>query len=354
VVRSFWSLVERLRPTSVGAVPTSLSALLSVPAQGRDLSSVRYCMTGASSLPIEVGRQFGEQFGIQVREGYGMTEVHAFSTLNPAGPACRLGSVGFRVPYMELRIAEVDPSGSIVRTCQTNEIGHVLMRGPQVFTGYLNPQNDRGTLLGDGWLDSGDLGRLDADGYLWLTGRAKDLIIRGGHNIDPQGIEQVLHQHPAVEIAAAVGCPDRYAGELPMAFVQLRAGATLDPQELLVFCREHMSERAAVPVEVVVVPTMPLTAMGKIYKPTLRVLAAERLFNRVISELTGEGLKARVEVVPHATHGTVARVLVVADDGDSEAAGKRRISIQDRCRELLGGYQIRHEVCFVSAESGPG
>jgi fatty-acyl-CoA synthase len=342
VVRNYWSLVERLRPTVLGGVPTSLSALLSIPAAGHDLSSVRFCLTGASTLPVEVGRQFSQKFGITVREGYGMTEVHAYSTLNPPGAACRLGSVGLRVPYLELRIAEVDAEGQIRRTCAVDEIGHVLMRGPQVFAGYLNPRNDRGTLLADGWLDSGDLGRLDADGYLWLTGRAKDLIIRGGHNIDPQLIEQVLHQHPAVEIAAAVGCPDVYAGELPMAFVQPRAGAAPTAEELLAYCRQHMSERAANPVELVMQKAMPLTALGKIHKPTLRQWAAERVLQRALSALSTDAQPVRIEVISDATYGTVARVLVPAAAGEVE-----RAALVTRVRELLGGYPLRHQVEFV-------
>jgi fatty-acyl-CoA synthase len=209
------------------------------------------------------------------------------------------------------------------------------MRGPQVTPGYLDPRHDKGAMLADGWLDSGDLGRLDKDGYLWLTGRSKDLIIRGGHNIDPIVIEEALVRHPAVETAAAVGLPDTYAGELPMAFVQLKPGAEVTPDELREFCRREIAERAAVPVQVVPIPMMPLTGVGKIFKPALRLDAAQRAFEAALAPLEAEGTAAEVIVRNDATHGTLAVVRI--DGGPSDAVAKR-------CAELLGGFQIRHVV----------
>jgi fatty-acyl-CoA synthase len=195
-------------------------------------------------------------------------------------------------------------------------------------------------MLADGLLDSGDLGRLDAEGYVWLTGRSKDLIIRGGHNIDPVVIEEVLNRHPAVETAAAVGLPDTYAGELPMVFVQLRPEAAATAEGLREFCRKEISERAAVPVQVVPIPVMPLTGVGKIYKPALRLMAAERAFAAALEPLKAEGIAAIVTVRNDATHGTLAVVRIPASPrGDHEAIVKR-------CSELLGGFQIRHAVEF--------
>jgi fatty-acyl-CoA synthase len=260
--------------------------------------------------------------------------------MNPLHGERRVGSVGLRLPYTEVRIADVAPDGAIRRDCTLGEIGHVLMRGPQVTPGYLNPNHNRGAMLADGWLDSGDLGRLDDDGYVWLTGRSKDLIIRGGHNIDPIVIEEALTRHPAVETAAAVGLPDLYAGELPIAFVQLKPDTAATPDELREFCRKEIPERAAVPVQVVPIPVMPVTGVGKIFKPALRLEAAQRAFDAALAPLRAEGVKAEVTVRNDATYGTLAEVRL------HDVGKTPRGMIEKRCAELLGGFQIRHVVDF--------
>ncbi len=345
VIRNYWAIVERYRATVVGGVPTSLAALVDQPDDKHDRSHVRLCISGASALPQEIGNRFTERFGLPVYQGYGMTEVHGYATMNPTGGECRNGSAGIRVPYMEIKIADVGPGGELRRFCDTEEIGHVLMRGPQLFAGYLDAESDKEVMLSDGWLDSGDLGRFDAEGYLWLTGRAKDLIIRGGHNIDPQLIEQVLNRHPAVALAAAVGCPDTHAGELPVAFVQPRPGQTFAVPELLAFCRQHIAERAAIPVEIFLVPRIPLTAIGKVHKPSLRRDATRFVFMRQLAKLAELGVKTQVEVVEHAKHGTLARILV------KSYGSLTHKTLTERCRQLLGGYQILHEV--VAAPAAP-
>ena len=335
VVRDFWGIIDRNKVTVAGAVPTSLAAIMNVPRDGHDLSSLKVFVSGGSTVPVELIRRIEGELGVPVVEGYGMTEVHCYSTMNPMHGERRPGSVGLRLPYTEVRIADVGADGTIRGDCPLGTIGHVLMRGPQVTPGYLDPRHDQGAMLADGWLDSGDLGRLDADGYLWLTGRSKDLIIRGGHNIDPIVIEEALVRHPAVETAAAVGLPDTYAGELPFAFVQLKPGATATPDELREFCRKEIPERAAVPVQVVPIPVMPLTGVGKIFKPALRLQAAERAFVAALAPLKAEGVQAEVMVRNDATHGTLAVV---------RASGAPREAIAKRCAKLLGGFQIRHVV----------
>lgn len=334
VVRDWWSIIARNKVTVGGAVPTSLAAIMNVPREG-DLSSLKVFVSGGSTVPVELIRRVEGELGVPVVEGYGMTEVHCYSTMNPMHGERRPGSVGLRLPYTEVRIADVAPDGTIRGDCPLGTIGHVLMRGPQVTPGYLDKRHDRGAMLADGWLDSGDLGRLDADGYLWLTGRSKDLIIRGGHNIDPIVIEEALVRHPAVETAAAVGLPDLYAGELPMAFVQLRPGAEVTPDALREFCRQEIAERAAVPVQVVPIPTMPLTGVGKIFKPALRLEAAQRAFEAALAPLKADGVSAEVIVRNDATHGTLAVV---------RASGASPETVAKRCAELLGGFQIRHIV----------
>jgi fatty-acyl-CoA synthase len=341
MVRDYWSIIERNRVNIAGAVPTTLAAIMNVPHDDHDVSSIKTFVTGGSTVPVELIRRIERELGVPVIEGYGMTEVHCYSTMNLLHGERRPGSVGLRLPYTEVRIADVASDGTIRRDCASGEIGHVLMRGPQVTPGYLDPRHDRGAMLADRWLDSGDLGRIDADGYIWLTGRSKDLIIRGGHNIDPVMIEEALNRHPAVETAAAVGLPDTYAGELPMVFVQLRPGADATADELREFCRKEIPERAAVPVQVVPIPVMPLTGVGKIYKPALRLMAAQRAFEAVLEPLKAEGIAAAVTVRDDATHGTLAVVRILA------STRATREAIVTRCGELLGGFQIRHAVEFA-------
>lgn len=340
---NFWKLVERFKPTVVGMVPTVWGALLNVPSTGHDISSIRVTNCGGSTMPIEIANAVRRKLDVPVVEGYGMTEVHGFSTMNPIAGEQRIGSVGFAMPYCELIVAELDGL-KIKRRLPTGEQGVVLMRGPQIFGGYVSPAHDREAWIeaeaGDSnrgkWLNSGDLGRIDAQGYVWLTGRAKDLIIRGGHNIDPIVIEEILHQHPAVESAAAIGRPDRHAGELPVAYVQLRPNAKASGEELQAFVRERIPERAATPVEVTVIPLMPLTGVGKIFKPQLRYQAAQTTFSRLLEPLKAEGIEAEVAVAPHREHGTLATVtLKKAPDREQAKA---------RIKELLGGFQMRHEV----------
>jgi fatty-acyl-CoA synthase len=340
---NFWKLVERFRPTVVGMVPTVWGALLSVPSEGHDISSIRVTNCGGSTMPVEIAKAVKRKLNVPIVEGYGMTEVHGFSTMNPIAGEQRIGSIGFRMPYCELIVAELDGT-KIKRRMPTNEQGAVLMRGPQIFGGYVSPAHNREAWIdaepGDAnqgkWLNSGDLGRIDAQNYVWLTGRAKDLIIRGGHNIDPIVIEEVLHQHPAVESAAAIGRPDRHAGELPVAYVQLRPGLKATGEELQAFVRERIPERAATPVEVTVIPVMPVTGVGKIFKPQLRFQAAQTTFSRLLEPLKAEGIEADVSVAPHREHGTLATVTLKKAPDRERAKAK--------INELLGGFQMRHEV----------
>ncbi len=317
---NFWKLVERFKPSVVGMVPTIWGGLLNVPSEGHDISSIRVTNCGGSTMPVEIANAVKRKLDVPIVEGYGMTEVHGFSTMNPIAGEQRIGSVGFRMPYCEVIVAELDGL-KIKRRMPSNEQGVVLMRGPQIFGGYVSPAHDRDAWIetedGDAnkgkWLNSGDLGRIDAQNYIWLTGRAKDLIIRGGHNIDPIIIEEALHQHPAVESAAAIGRPDRHAGELPVAYVQLRPGAKVSGEELQAFVRERIPERAATPVEVTVIPQMPVTGVGKIFKPQLRQQAAQTIFARLLEPLKAEGIDADVTVAPHREHGTLATVTLTHD-----------------------------------------
>jgi fatty-acyl-CoA synthase len=325
--------------TILGAVPTVLGACLNVPVGNADISSLRYAATGGSALPTEVGRALAEKIGRQVYEGYGMTETTSYVTFPPTAGEMTLGSVGVVMPHCQVKTVELDADGEIARDCAPDEIGVVVMRGDSIMPGYVQEQYNAGTLLKGGWLNSGDLGRFDAEGRLWLTGRAKDLIIRSGHNIDPAVVEETLHQHPAVELAAAVGKPDSYAGELPVAYVQLKPGASATVEELQDYVRAHIPERAATPVNLFLVEAMPVTAVGKIFKPRLRWEAAQAVFAELLAPLATEsGRSIEVAVAAHDVYGALATVTV---SGPEDAALAKRVD------ELLGPFTLRHEVTWT-------
>ena len=244
VIQHFWELVEHHRINFFSGVPTVYAALLQQPTQGRDLSSLEYGLCGAAPMPVELMRAFQESTGLKILEGYGLTEGTCVSTCNPPLGERRSGSIGLRLPLQAMKAVVLDDAGAYVRDCAVGEVGVLAISGPNVFAGYRDPDQDKGLWLdlGDGrrWLNTGDLGRQDAEGYFYLTGRKKELIIRGGHNIDPASIEEPLHRHPAVQIAAAVGRPDVHAGELPVAYVQLKPGARATEDELLSFARDQI------------------------------------------------------------------------------------------------------------------
>jgi fatty-acyl-CoA synthase len=335
-VRNVWKLVERHRPVNFVGVPTVLTAALATPVDGADVSSIRRAAAGGSAIPVAIGRAYTDTFGWPVLEVYGMTETSSVHTIAFLDRPIRLGSAGHPVPYARVRIVRIDGQGRCAGDCGPGEIGVVAMAGPGAFTGYLSEVHNRDAFVEPGWVNSGDLGRLDEDGYLWITGRAKDLVIRGGHNIDPQPIEEILFQHPAVALAAMVGQPDAYAGELPVAFVQLKPGASADTADLLDFVRARTPERAAVPVALHLVDPMPLTGVGKIFKPALRWDAARRVATMMLADLALPGVS--VEVGAHPVHGSLITV------GVAGVPASERDAVQARVRQRLGPLTMRHEV----------
>ena len=340
MVRNAWKLVERYRPAVFGGVPTVLAAALSVPVDGADISSVRVASGGGSAIPVAVGKAYAELIHGPVLEVYGMTETASVHTMSYPERPLRLGSVGHPLPYSRVRIVKIDADGKYQGDCGADEIGVVAMSGPGVFGGYVSDTHNRGAFVEPGWVNSGDLGRLDADGYLWITGRAKDLIIRGGHNIDPQAIEEVFYQHPAVALAALVSQPDAYAGELPVAYVQVKPGTSIDVNELLDFVRERTPERAAVPVKLYLIDAIPLTGVGKIFKPALRVDAAERMVRATLADLNSGGTQLSVAVLSHPEHG---QIIQVSGEG---ATGAAREAVERQVHERLGPLPWRHELVW--------
>ena len=325
VVARFWEIVEHHRINFFSAVPTLYAALLDVPVGKHDIGSLQYGLCGAAPMPVEVFRTFQQRTGVKILEGYGLTEGTCVSSVNPPLGDRRLGSIGLRVPGQLMKAIVLGEDGRYLRDCTTDEAGVLVISGPNVFGGYVQPEHNKGLWidLGDGraWLNTGDLGRMDGDGYFWLTGRKKELIIRGGHNIDPATIEEPLHRHPAVQIAAAIGRPDAHAGELPVAYVQLKPGATASREELADFVRQTILERAAQPKQIHIVDAMPLTAVGKIFKPALkRMETADALHcalrdagiegvRLVLDEDKTTGLSVRAGLRDPASHDGVAAVL---------------------------------------------
>ncbi|KAB2352154.1 AMP-binding protein [Actinomadura rudentiformis] len=274
LMADFWRIVEHFRVTSFSAVPTVYAALPLVP-DGVDISSLRAGAVGAAPLPQRVRSGFESDAKVPMLEGYGLTEATCASAATPAF-APRAGSVGLRLPYQQIKAVRVDADERPTGDCAPGETGVLAISGPAVFPGYLGPGGpDRGGKVVDGWLLTGDLGRVDADGYVYLTGRAKDLIIRGGHNIDPRPVEESLLAHPLVTGAAVVGRPDDHAGEVPVAYVT--ASARIGADELLAWARERAPEPAAAPKAVHIVDELPTTSIGKIFKPALVADAVRRM-----------------------------------------------------------------------------
>ncbi|WP_435531286.1 acyl-CoA synthetase [Ramlibacter albus] len=277
VIANYWKLVEKYKTTTVSGVPTVLAALCEVPLADADISSVRYCRTGAAALAPDLAERFEKTFGLHVHEAFGMTEMAGISTITPPGVVGPAGCVGWRMPHSQMRVVALDENGRATnRDVPQGEQGMVIFKSPNLFSGFVDAKDNESAFTPDGWLATGDLGWIDEDGRLNLSGRSKDLIIRSGHNIDPKVIEDALGAHPAVQLCAAVGAPDPYAGELPVAFATLVPGAKVTEQELLEFTSARVDEPPARPKWVAILPTMPVTTVGKIYKPELRELAAQR------------------------------------------------------------------------------
>ena len=268
---SFWATVERARPTFFSAVPTIYALLVSRPGDQANTKNLRYVICGAAPMPRELIGEFEQRFGVPVVEGYGLSECTVVCTANPVHGLRKAGSVGLALPGVEVGV--VDPAAQLLPAGQA---GEVVVRGPNVMRGYLGRPAETAEVLRAGWLHTGDVGRFDDDGYLTLVDRVKDLIIRGGENIYPKEIEDVLYAHPAVLEAAVVGRPDAVFGEQPVAFVALRPGRSAEPDDLIEHCLGSLA-KYKVPRLVCIEEALPKNAVGKIAKPVLRErLRAER------------------------------------------------------------------------------
>ncbi|MDA8747626.1 acyl-CoA synthetase [Litoreibacter sp.] len=318
VFDNFWKLIERYQVTFMITVPTAISALMQR-AVDADISSLKMAFSGSSPLPVELYKRFEKACNVTITEGYGLTEATCLVSINPPHGEKKIGSIGIPFPYCDVQIRAV-ADGAVVGK---DEIGEICVSNPGVFAGNTYTEADKNADLyypGEGsnepkYLRTGDLGRIDPDGYLWITGRAKDLIIRGGHNIDPAEIEEALAGHPDVGFAGAIGQPDPHAGEIPCAYVELVDGATATVEDLMAYCKEHVHERAAHPKYIEIMDELPKTAVGKIFKPDLRRSAITRIYNAALVEA---GIEAEVvSVLEDKKRGLVAQLSKSGDVSDT-------------------------------------
>ncbi|MEU5043964.1 class I adenylate-forming enzyme family protein [Streptomyces griseorubiginosus] len=266
---SFFDLVERERPTFFSAVPTIYGMLAALPDDVRpDTSSLRFGVCGAAPASAELLNRFEARYGFPLVEGYGLSEGTCGSTVNPVAGPRRAGTVGLPFPGQEIRI--VDAEGSEVGP---GTDGEVLVKGPNVMRGYLGRPEETAQVIVDGWLHTGDVGHLDAEGYLTLVGRSKDMIIRGGENIYPKEIEDVLTSAPSVLEAAVIGVPDEKWGEVVVAYIQPRPGMTVDLTALRELCARSLTGFKR-PTDFFVVEAIAKNAVGKIDKASLRAAHA--------------------------------------------------------------------------------
>ncbi len=317
VVAALRQTMAALDLTVVVGPPTIMAQIAANPPARGELPRLRLFINGAAALPRSVGTRLSEASGIPVVEPWGLTEATLAVTCGPRDGGLRQGSVGLALPYCAVKAVRTDAVGKAVGDCATDEIGVLAVHGPMVFDGYLDRAPDQQPFFAEGWLDTGDLGRVDDDGFVWVTGRAKELIKRGGHGIDPSMIEDAFSAHQSVALAAAVGKPDAYAGEVPVAYVQLRPDAKLDAEALLAFARERITERAAIPREVIVLPSLPVTAIGKVHKQILKLDITRRAATEIVRQVVGAETAFEISVEPHSLHGLEVWVRIAMEHVDA-------------------------------------
>ena len=274
--------IARTRPSYFPAVPTIYAAITTAAeTQAVDLSSIHACISGGAPLPAEVRIAFEKATGAKLVEGYGLSEASPIITCNPIGGINKPGSAGLPFPGTTIEIRDrEDPT----RLLPIGENGEICARGPQVTQGYWHKPEATAALFADGALRTGDVGHLDADGYLFIVDRIKDLILCGGYNVYPRVIEEALYEHPAVAEVVVIGVPDAYRGQAPKAFVTLVEGSVVTPVELRDFLRDKIS-KIELPREVEIRDTLPKTLIGKLSK---KELVAEEAAKAAVVAASGE------------------------------------------------------------------
>lgn len=260
-------VIERDRATVFCAVPSMYYFMLHTPTERPyDLSSLRLAISGGSALPVELLKQFQERYGIRILEGYGLTETSPVASFNVLERPSKPGSIGVPIWGCEMRVMCEDG-----RFAKTGEVGEIVIRGHNVMKGYYKKPVATQEAIVDGWFHTGDMARVDEDGYFFIVDRKKDIIIRSGMNIYPREIEEILYGHPAVLEVSVVGVPDEARGEEVKAFIALKPGASATPEQLRQYCSERMA-RYKVPKYFEIVSSLPKGSTGKILKRELRKL----------------------------------------------------------------------------------
>ena len=319
-VKNWWYFVSKYQVCWFPTVPTIMSILLQQPDEEIDLGCFEYAACGSAPLPLELKLSFQTRFNCSVTNGYGMTESSCLIARVLPGSDIKGVAVGNGIPYSRV-IAVQLIDNKISRVCATNEPGIILVKGPNIFQGYLNQSDNEGAWVEDEWFNTGDLGVINALGHIQLTGRAKDLIIRGGHNIDPQIIEDALMSHAAVIQSVAIGQPDVHSGEIPIAYVvvknELQVTQQITSAELLIFCQAHITERAAIPKRIEILDSIPVTAVGKVFKPLLRNKATEFSVNDLFEK---HDIRANVKSAFDPEKGQVVHIQLSNSQDQHKAA----------------------------------
>ena len=274
-------IIRATQPTFFPGVPTMYVAVNNFPnAEEYGVGSIQFCNSGGAAMPVEVMQAFERRFGAQVLEGYGLSEASPVTHCNPVQGVRKPGSIGIPYPDTDAEIVDVETG---TRVLPPGEVGELRIRGPQVMKGYWNRPEETAQALRDGWLYTGDIARMDADGYFYIVDRKKDMILASGYNVYPREIEEVLYEHPAVAECCVAGVPDPYRGETVKAYVVVRPGTTVTAEEIIAFCRQRLAAYK-VPKLVEFRSDLPKTAVGKV----LRRLLVEEEKARMAAGGTGE------------------------------------------------------------------
>jgi long-chain acyl-CoA synthetase len=257
----------KARPTIAVLVPTIFTAMVNSPEISKcDISSINYCFSGSAPLPMEIMNQFEEITGGIIFEAYGLTEASPVTHANPVKGTRKPGSVGIALPSTDARVMDLE-SGT--RELPVGEHGELVVKGPQVMKGYWNMEEETAETLRDGWLYTGDIASMDADGYVFIVDRKKDMIIAGGYNVYPREIDEVLYEHPKIADAVTIGVSDAYRGETVKVFVVVKPEETLTEEEVIAHCKEKLAAYK-VPRVVEFRQELPKSMVGKVLRKELR------------------------------------------------------------------------------------